>query len=233
MDDNKKRMNKKEREKDIRNDGFKRTSGVKYDSISDRQMGDKRFERERSHKISVQEKGASALKESGPSISSTFDAFQRMAAGLEGRTIADKISDPNRPTWEQYKKENEEKLDLVGNDVRKMVEYRAQLDRDRDERLQRGTKLEKKKDTSSDSDESSQSSNEDDEIRSKKRHRKDKRKDKKSNTANRKHKAKKERKSHKKQKRINSDDEEKAPQHDKDRGPMRLSDFMRPDYDSS
>ena len=43
--------------------------------------------------------------------------------------------DPNRITWEQYKKENEEKLDLVGDDVRKMVEYRAQLDRDREERL--------------------------------------------------------------------------------------------------
>jgi hypothetical protein len=31
-----------------------------------------------------------------------------MAAGLEGRTLAEKIADPNRPTWEEYKKVNEE-----------------------------------------------------------------------------------------------------------------------------
>ncbi len=68
-------------------------------------------------------------------MSSTFDAFQRMAAGLEGRTIADKLADPNRPTWEQYKKENEDKLDLVGVEVRNMVEYRAQLDKERERRL--------------------------------------------------------------------------------------------------
>ena len=58
-----------------------------------------------------------------------------MAAGLEGRTIADKLADPNRPTWEQYKKENEDKLDLVGAEVRNMVEYRAQLDKERERRL--------------------------------------------------------------------------------------------------
>ena len=120
---------------------------VNYSAISDRQVGDKRFERERAYKISDQEKGA----QSGPTMSSTFDAFQRMAAGLEGRSIADKIADPNRPTWEQYKKENEEKLDLVGNDVRKMVEYRAQLDKERDERLQRGTNHGKKSKAISDS----------------------------------------------------------------------------------
>ena len=68
-------------------------------------------------------------------MSSTFDAFQRMAAGLEGRTIADKLADPNRPTWEQYKKENEDKLDLVGVEVRNMVEYRSQLDKERERRL--------------------------------------------------------------------------------------------------
>ena len=46
--------------------------------------------------------------------SSTFDAFQRMAAGLDSRTLADKMNDPNRPTWEQYKKDNEDKLDMAG-----------------------------------------------------------------------------------------------------------------------
>lgn len=63
-----------------------------------------------------------------------------MAAGLESRTIADKLADPNRPTWEQYKKENEDKLDLVGVEVRNMVEYRAQLDKEREKRLKNGPK---------------------------------------------------------------------------------------------
>jgi len=33
-----------------------------------------------------------------------------MEAGVDGRTIADKIANPNRPTWESYKKENEDKV---------------------------------------------------------------------------------------------------------------------------
>ena len=65
---------------------------MNYDAIVDRQVGDKRFERERSHKLNNQEKGVAALKDAQPAMSSTFDAFQRMAAGLEGRTIADKIA---------------------------------------------------------------------------------------------------------------------------------------------
>jgi hypothetical protein len=111
------------KEKDI---AFPRLAGVNYDSIMDRQVGDKRFEREKAYKESNTKPSA---------VSSTFDAFQRMAAGLEGRKIADKIADPNRPTWEQYKKDNEEKLDMVGSEVRKMVEYRAELDKERERRL--------------------------------------------------------------------------------------------------
>jgi hypothetical protein len=51
---------------------------------------------------------------------------------LESRTLAEKIADPNRPTWEEYKKVNEDKLDLVGGEMRKMIEYRAELDRERE-----------------------------------------------------------------------------------------------------
>lgn len=107
----------------------KRVGGVNYDAVLDRRIDDKRHERERAYKESG---GAEARP---VAVSSTFDAFQRMAAGLEGRKIADKIADPNRPTWEQYKKDNEDKLDMVGVDAKKMAEYRAQLDRDRESKL--------------------------------------------------------------------------------------------------
>ena len=93
--DNKKTSNKKKKDRDRIDyeEPLKKTSCVNYDTIVDRQMGDKRFERERSHKLTIQEKGiANVLKEPQQAMSSTFDAFQRMAAGLEGRTIADKIS---------------------------------------------------------------------------------------------------------------------------------------------
>jgi hypothetical protein len=90
-------------------------------------IGDKRFERERN--------SVTGNRIPEKAMSSTFDAFQRMAAGIDSRTMVDKMSDPNRPTWEQYKKENEDKLDLVGLEMRKMVEYRAQLDAERDRRL--------------------------------------------------------------------------------------------------
>lgn len=208
-------------------EGVKRSGGVNYDAISDRQVGDKRFERERAHKLNDQAQGVAGLK-NGATISSTFDAFQRMAAGLEGRTIQDKIADPNRPTWEQYKKENEEKLDLVGNDVRKMVEYRAQLDKERDERLQRGTNHGKKSKAISDSeDDSSDSDSSED---SKRKHKKDKKKDKK----HKKHKDKKDKKSKKKRKHdSDSGDERKKKKGGEEAGgSMRLSDFMKADYDS-
>ncbi|KAJ8508988.1 hypothetical protein ON010_g18817 [Phytophthora cinnamomi] len=57
-----------------------------------------------------------------------MDAFMRMVTGKEERTIADRISDPNRPTWEQYKKENADKLDLNDNGEKEMKEYRKKLD---------------------------------------------------------------------------------------------------------
>ena len=61
-----------------------------------------------------------------------MDAFMRMVTGKEERTIADRISDPNRPTWEQYKKENADKLDLNDNGEKEMKEYRKKLDATRE-----------------------------------------------------------------------------------------------------
>lgn len=70
--------------------------GVDYSAVADRQIEDKRFEREKSVRPAGQPVNSSS---STSAVSSTFDAFQRLAAGLEGRKIADKIADPNRPTW--------------------------------------------------------------------------------------------------------------------------------------
>jgi hypothetical protein len=64
--------------------------------------------------------------------SATMDAFMRMLTGKEERTIADRISDPNRPTWEQYKKDNADKLDLNDKGEKEMREYRRKLDAERE-----------------------------------------------------------------------------------------------------
>lgn len=87
-------------------------SGVDYSVVVDRQLGDSRFEREKTKSDSSSSNGLR---------SSTFDAFIRMSAGIEGkhsfyclfalyirpyiclkylaRTLQQKISDSNRPTW--------------------------------------------------------------------------------------------------------------------------------------
>lgn len=67
--------------------------------------------------------------------SATMDALMRMMTGKDERTIADRIKDPNRPTWEQYKKENAVKLDLIGNGENEMKEYRKKLDAVREKKL--------------------------------------------------------------------------------------------------
>lgn len=68
-----------------------------------------------------------------PKMSAQMDAVMRLMTGQESRTIADKISDSNRPTWDQYKKDNEDKLNITGLDQKKMEEYRLQLDKEREE----------------------------------------------------------------------------------------------------
>jgi len=80
--------------------------------------------------------------------SATMDSVMRLMTGQQERGIRDKLNDSNRPTWEQYKKDNADKLDLTGKDEREMEEYRRQLDREREERLRgrdRGGKKDKKK----------------------------------------------------------------------------------------
>eukprot|EP01040_Poterioochromonas_malhamensis_P021400 gene21400-25813_t len=51
-------------------DGPPRLTGIDYTKVMDRQVGDRRFERER--------QGAAAV--TSKPVSSTFDAFQRLAA---------------------------------------------------------------------------------------------------------------------------------------------------------
>jgi hypothetical protein len=79
--------------------------------------------------------------------SSQMEAVMRLMTGKEERTVAEKIADPNRPTWEQYKKDNEDKLNLEGVDEKKMQAYRQELDQDREKFLsrQQGAVAKKKK----------------------------------------------------------------------------------------
>lgn len=68
-------------------------------------MDDKRFERELKHKEVLQKQAdQGATKESEQAPSATYDAFMRMQTGQETRTIADKINDPSRVSWEQFRK---------------------------------------------------------------------------------------------------------------------------------
>ena len=55
------------------------------------------------------------------------------AAGLTGQTIADKLADSNRPTWDQYKKDNEEALNISGTEIKNMIAYRQELDAAREQ----------------------------------------------------------------------------------------------------
>jgi len=149
----KKPSKKKQRELELREDGLKKSGGVDLSKVADRQMGDRRFEREKAY--------AASAAAGGGASSSTYDALKRMAAGLDGRTLAEKISDPNRPTWEQYKKDNEDKLDIAGAEERKMIEYRAQLDRERESKLSLGSRQGKKTSAISDSEEEDEEEQED------------------------------------------------------------------------
>jgi hypothetical protein len=187
---------KKERESEWRDDGSKRLGGVDFSALSDRQVGDKRYERDRAQKLETQERGVACLNEAPPASSATFDAFKRMAAGLEGRSIADKINDSNRPTWEQYKKDNEDKLNLAGNEVKKMAQYRIELDKERDRKLKMGSNNGKK--SSAIDSESEEDSSDHDEKKSKKK--KDKKKHSKHSS-----KEKKQHKKEKKKRRRDSD----------------------------
>jgi hypothetical protein len=67
--------------------------------------------------------------------SAQMDAVMRMMTGREERTIAEKLADSNRPTWEQYKKEHHDKLHFDTLDQKEMEVYRQTLDAERDRRM--------------------------------------------------------------------------------------------------
>jgi len=113
--------------------------GVNYAQVADRHLDDQRFEREKAFadKMNKDIAEGKMVDEETTGQSATFDAFMRMQTGQAERTITDKINDKNRPTWDQYKKDNEDKLDLKGAELKKMQAYRAELDQVRDENLAR------------------------------------------------------------------------------------------------
>lgn len=147
------------------------------------------------------------------SRSNTYDALIRLAAGLEPRTLSDKINDPNRPSWEKYKKDNEDKLNNTTGDLKKMAEYRAELDREREKRLSGKKNV---SDSSSDNSDTNEKKK-----KRKHRHSSDESSDDSSN--NEKEKEKKHKKKHKKKHGKHKHKKEKS----KDRDPVKLSDFMK------
>lgn len=120
-------------------DDVVRGSGVDYSKVADRHVDDERFEKHKQGVAAVGASSASAVVDNQPKVSSQMAAVMRLMAGMEERTIAQKLADSNRPTWEQYKKDNEDKLDLVGADMKKMETYRKELDEQREKLLTRGT----------------------------------------------------------------------------------------------
>ena len=136
---------RRDRREDLRNDGFKRSSGVDYSTTASRHMDDARFERAIRNKQSEAGSSAGASQAaasagaSGAVRSSTMEALVRMEAGLGEQTIAQKLADPNRPTWDQYKKDNEKALNISGNEIQSMIAYRQELDAAREQELSRGT----------------------------------------------------------------------------------------------
>jgi hypothetical protein len=172
-------------------------------------------------------------------MSSQMQAVVRLLAGQEERTLSEKLADSNRPTWEQYKKDNEEQLNLEGVDLKKMEEYRKQLDSERDQLLARGRNHSKKKKKRRRDDDSDDESSDSESHRRHKKHKKKKKRkhkhsrrdddssdssdsDDSSDDKRRKHK-RKHKKSKKKSKRKSSDGEDSEGSH------YRLSKFFDSD----
>jgi hypothetical protein len=124
-------------------DDVVRGSGVDYSKVADRHVDDERFEKHKQQGVATVGVGSASsaptVVDNQPKVSSQMAAVMRLMAGMEERTIAQKLADSNRPTWEQYKKDNEDKLDLVGADMKKMEAYRKELDEQREKLLTRGT----------------------------------------------------------------------------------------------
>jgi hypothetical protein len=149
----KRRRDRQEEEEGSEEGGKTRSSLVDYSKVSDRHVGDSRYKK---HAASRKPEGAPTVAASASTfaapapakMSSQMEAVVRLLSGQEERTIAQKLADSNRPTWEQYKKDNSDKLNLEGVDQKKMEEYRAQLDKEREARLARGTNHGKKSSSS-------------------------------------------------------------------------------------
>lgn len=153
----KKKKTRKERQRELRELEGTKGCGIKYDVVYDRHKDDQRYERELEHKEKLKKEGVIAPPAAstnpladGSKPSATFDALLRMETGRPERTIAEKINDPNRPTWEDYKVSKADKLDLAGMDQRKMLEYRKKLDEEREARLNKNKKRKKRDDSSDD-----------------------------------------------------------------------------------
>ena len=186
-DRKKSKRRRKDRDDD---DDIVRSSGVNYSKVADRHVDDDRYEKHRGASTEAGTPAAAsepAESSKAGGVSAQMAAVMRVMAGQGERTIAEKLADSNRPTWEQYKKDNEDKLNIAGLDQKKMEEYRKQLDEQREKLLHRGTnhrdegrdkkskKKKKRKDYSSSSDDS-YSSDSDRRDRKKKKHRKRKKK---------------------------------------------------------
>mmetsp|Transcript_1591 Transcript_1591/g.3419 ORF Transcript_1591/g.3419 Transcript_1591/m.3419 type:complete len:270 (+) Transcript_1591:199-1008(+) len=144
--DKKSKRRRRDRDSANDNDGPVRGSGVDYSKVADRHIDDDRFEKHRQAGSTSSAADAGTVTASSdtpaaakPKVSSQMTAVMRLMAGMEERTISEKLADSNRPTWEQYKKDNEDKLNLAGVDQKKMDAYRKELDEQRDKMLTRGT----------------------------------------------------------------------------------------------
>ena len=150
------KKSKRRRRDDDDDDGgiAARGSGVNYSKVADRHVDDDRFEKHRqggSAPAAAATTGLASAAASGtspaqPKVSAQMAAVMRVMAGKEERTIAEKLADSNRPTWEQYKKDNQDKLDIAGVDKKKMEAYRKELDQQREKLLTRGTNHQNEKD---------------------------------------------------------------------------------------
>ncbi|KDO27922.1 hypothetical protein SPRG_07196 [Saprolegnia parasitica CBS 223.65] len=154
--------------------GLKRSSGVDYSQVHDREIDDTRFARQKALRSGQLEPTVIEAK------SATMDAFMRMVTGQEEKpSMAERLAGPsNRPTWEEFKKENGGKLAISAKQEEKeMLEYRKALDAERAKVLKRQAKKSKKRKSRHSSSEDD-SSEDDERKKHKKKHKKHK-KDKK------------------------------------------------------
>ena len=220
-------------------DDLVQTAGVDYSRLVDRHVGDIREERERQRRAAPAVAAAAASAADGGSRSSTFDAFMRLAMGKDERTIADKINDPNRPSWSEFKLKHADKLDLEGAESKEMIAYRRELDAARDRLLEarRRERSGKRKGGGSGSDSDSHSDSDSDDSDDRRRRRRKKKKKKRrvedegtlSDAGHGSdHKAKKKKK---KKKKKNKKKKDRAA--DGDDGPVRLSSYLASDESSA